>query len=410
MSQVESLYFSVEVYRMKILGFPLTDIKIMIKNIIIWVLSALVPKDKQLYLIGGWFGERFADNSRYLYLYNYIDSQTPKKVVWITSNEKIYKFLKNASLPVEMKGTWKSKWLHLKAGTHIIDQCCNDLDGYYSVRANRINVWHGIPMKKIWTEKKTQGGRVYSSLRDNGWFSAGRWSNFSLVVPSEFSENLFKQCLTNPKCKVIRRQYPRINYLRSKNRDRYYLTEFEKLQIEQIKKKKHDYNIVMYFPTFRDTSSTFPFGASDKKQLDELFNKLSDLNILIVMKPHFAEHGNVEFNYPNLLLLDKDADIYPFLPISDALITDYSSICFDYLVLDKPIVYNPYDYDFYKNSDRGLLLDYDNYTPGYKAYNVDELLNVLSDLKNNDWKDNFKEERTKLATLLFDEKFPMLLG
>ena len=76
--------------------------------------------------------------------------------------------------------------------------------------------------------------------------------------------------------------------------------------------------------------------------------------------------------------MPSDADVYTFLSEVDILITDYSSIYFDYLLWERPIIFFPYDLEYYRDEDRGLIFEYDEYTPGPKIFNAKELENVLS--------------------------------
>ncbi|MCP4220690.1 MAG: hypothetical protein GY765_39045, partial [bacterium] len=93
-------------------------------------------------------------------------------------------------------------------------------------------------------------------------------------------------------------------------------------------------------------------------------------------------------------------DIYPFLPLADLLITDYSSIYFDYLLLDRPIVFFPYDLETYINEERGLIFEYDRLTPGPHCFSREELekevFTALVDLK-----DSYKEKREEIGKLAF---------
>jgi hypothetical protein len=68
--------------------------------------------------------------------------------------------------------------------------------------------------------------------------------------------------------------------------------------------------------------------------------------------------------------------VYPFLPHADALVTDYSSVLFEYLLLDRPIVFYPYDLDRYRRS-RDFYYDYEKVTPGPRAADFEELLAAL---------------------------------
>ena len=87
-------------------------------------------------------------------------------------------------------------------------------------------------------------------------------------------------------------------------------------------------------------------------------------------------------DYSNIRVLDNESDMYPLFANVDLLITDYSSIFFDFLLTDKPVLFYPYDKDAYLTQDRSMYDDYDSVTPGHKAYNFEELYSKLEDFFN----------------------------
>ncbi len=100
------------------------------------------------------------------------------------------------------------------------------------------------------------------------------------------------------------------------------------------------------------------------------FENMKKNKIVIVTKLHFASkmfHNDFITDNDLLINLDESLDVYPILKESDLLITDYSSVYFDYLYLDREIVFYPYDLDYYKNDDRGLMFEYNEFTPGEKS-------------------------------------------
>ena len=105
---------------------------------------------------------------------------------------------------------------------------------------------------------------------------------------------------------------------------------------------------------------------------------------------------SVNNDFKNVIFINDEQignDINLALKSVDVLITDYSGIYFDYLLLNKPIVFFPFDYDYYKNKDRGFYYDYfdEKITPGPKAKNWDEILVLLEDLFNGN--DNYITKR-----------------
>lgn len=119
------------------------------------------------------------------------------------------------------------------------------------------------------------------------------------------------------------------------------------------------------------------------------------------LHPYQAELPVFQRHYDNILVLrNKDLEtenlqLYQVIPYSDALITDYSSIATDYLLLDKPIIFTLDDYEEYAAS-RGAFFPENakDYMKGYHIYNVDDLEKALRDIAVG--KDIYKEEREKI--------------
>ena len=81
--------------------------------------------------------------------------------------------------------------------------------------------------------------------------------------------------------------------------------------------------------------------------------------------------------------MDINQDIYSVINNFDLLITDYSSIYFDYLLSDNPIIFAPFDYDHFIGNQREFYYDYDEVTPGPKCKNWDEVLEWIVKFKDN---------------------------
>ena len=115
----------------------------------------------------------------------------------------------------------------------------------------------------------------------------------------------------------------------------------------------------------------------------------------MVCKLHFADKNSLNFELTdNYYKMDSDADIYPVFKYSDAMITDYSTIAFDYLLLDKPILYYPVDLQEYLKKCRGLYGEYNEITAGEKAYNENDLINAMQNIIDKN--DKYKKERENL--------------
>lgn len=371
----------------------------LICSIVIRILNVFFKKQKDIILIGGWFGQRFADNSKYLFLYlneNKIKYRL-NKIIFVTRNKKIYNYIKN-ELRYEtcMMYSLKSFYYHLVAKFYIIDQSPRkDLLGYLGINSIKINLWHGFPLKKIGYEKSIK--KV---------IQLGNWQNAYLLTCSEFGSSILGEAFKCFKDRRLKGMYPRNHYLLNCNK---YLDDREKSIIEKIEiAKKNKKKILMYLPTFRDKEKLKFLGVESEERIIKFFKFLQSNDYFLISKVHFAgtnivgkNRDNIYLQNKNFLNLDSDMDIYSILKEADILITDYSSVYFDYLYLDRDIVFYPYDLEYYKNNDRGLLFNYDEMTPGKKVYNIDELECVLQNLRYK--RDEFKDKRKEILLKCFEK-------
>jgi len=369
-----------------------------ISNLVVLLISLFIPKSKKIWLIGGWFGQRFADNSRYLFLY--LNDNKKKfgidKVVWITRNNDIFKELKKKGFEVYYTWELKSIWYHFRAKVHLIDQCPFDINPFFSIRSVRINLWHGFPLKKlgIYTRKDIKKiGYIKNKLMEIkkrlniNFDSPGLWSKHYLLASSNFSAKILGNVFNIPKEKVLIANYPRNDVFFYDNFENY-LMDKENNTLKKIKESKNKNMLILcYFPTFRDNKITYLFGSKNEDELSVFFDFLKEQNILLISKYHFAGEKNYKIfgNYSNTVInLSPEMDIYFILKYVDILITDYSSVYFDFLLCNKPIIFYPYDLKYYKDKDRGFIFDYDKISPGPKAYNLNQLKKIITEvIKNN---------------------------
>ena len=258
-----------------------------------------------------------------------------------------------------------------------------------------INLWHGVPLKRIeyddpliavnkFGQRKDIVGLIYNILVNKDDYHAVTSDYDSQKRQSSFRLKP-EQCaiVGNPRLDAI--------YNHFKNEEIFIEKDFE--NIENFKKQNK--KIFLYMPTFRDTKK----DISGWLQSKTVHNFLQNNNIILACKLHTNDKSIVDVCCENIYKINSNSDIYSLLKYSDALITDYSSIYFDYLLLDKPIIYYPLDLEEYQTKCRGFYAPYDELTAGVKAYNEQELIKAIQDVINGI--DNYKEERKVLRDKMF---------
>lgn len=139
----------------------------------------------------------------------------------------------------------------------------------------------------------------------------------------------------------------------------------------QLKGKK----IILYAPTFRDDDRKRELLGLD---IDKVAEELTS-NELLVIKLHPFERGDfcVTGGIRNNVLDLSNEDINDLLIISDILITDYSSVVFEYAILKRPMIFLAYDLEKYGTELRGFYYEYENFVPGPIVKNTEDLIKVM---------------------------------
>ncbi|MBS5817914.1 CDP-glycerol glycerophosphotransferase family protein [Proteus mirabilis] len=229
-----------------------------------------------------------------------------------------------------------------------------------------INVWHGIPLKKVGINDKHQS--KIKKLIYKYYYS---WCFYSLfVVSSEEVKKLIHSSF-NVKNNKIFISGSLIGENFSKSID---LEQNNKLKNILIKSRK---NKVLYAPTYRDGGKTqfFPFNGLDKNEFEKFLKKNE---ITIYIRPHHLEKNYkkyIEWEGIEYLGSDIISEITYYLENFNFLITDYSSILFDYMLTNGNLILLPYDYDIYKK-ERGLNFSIDE-------INYGDIATTLEDFKNS---------------------------
>ena len=248
-----------------------------------------------------------------------------------------------------------------------------------------IQTWHGTPLKRLGYDLTTEGGNALNSLKDmqNKYkVDAERYSY--LLAPSKFCTEKFTSCFNlkenNPECKIIEEGYPRNDFLSNYTQEDIRNIK-DNLGINNIGNKK----IILYAPTWRDNQHTSGVGYTYKVDVDfDLLQKELGNNYIILFRAHYFVANSFDFEKYNGFIYDvsKYESINDLYVISDMLITDYSSVFFDYAILKRPIIFYMYDLKAYKEDIRGFYVDLQE-LPGNIVENEKDLINEVNELSKN---------------------------
>ena len=293
-------------------------------------------------------------------IYNYlIENKDYKdyKFIWAFKNpKKDHLIKKNKNLTI-VKSKSKDYYKYLSKSKYWIVNSLLDLSVIKKKNQIYVQCWHGTPLKKLRCDITVTGSVLNTKeevIKRNN-LDVAKIDYF--ISPSKYSTEKFTSAFNlknlNKENIIIEKGYPRndklINYTQNDIND-----IKEKLNIKTNKK------IILYAPTFRDDEHKSGLGYTYKLNID--FDKLKKelgKDYVILFRAHYFIANSFDFNkYKDFVYNVSDYDdINDLYIISDLLITDYSSVFFDYAILKRPILFYMYDYKNYKTKLRDFYLD-----------------------------------------------------
>jgi len=241
--------------------------------------------------------------------------------------------------------------------------------------ALKINLWHGVPMKKI--EHDIDSGELQKIYNPKGLLNKVMArlkapyvydKTVHILATSEEVKSLFAKAFKVKSNQVFIAGYPR-------------LAPFWDDSLLMPDSWVGFNDVFIYMPTFRDNSSNFlQLAFPDPKKLNTL---CQELNMLLAFKlhPNTAQKELEPFKgLSNIQLIENNTDVYPLLKFTSGLITDYSSIYNDYSALHKPILFYAPDLKQYNKNSRGTYFDYNEITFNKSLETYAEFEKALSDI------------------------------
>jgi hypothetical protein len=347
-----------------------------------FIFGNLIPIKSSLVLFHGSTVSSYNESTRYLYEHLLKDEASSSlSIVWMTDSKVVYDYLRRLDRPVSMHRSIGGLWHYVRAGIVISNGTSYpSLLKFTGLSTIKICLHHGTgPRSTNASDEK----RVKDSFTILKKLSRFDYFNFT----SKYSNIVVgKMQFLIPKNKRVVLGLPRCDHLLDNNfvnklrQNKPLLTRLN----YQIKNKD---NCILYSPTWRpkDSPLSFPLSLLEGFIIGDFDNWLKSNNILFFISAHPLMEDFEDFsNCTNILYLDRSpvVDINQLLPEIDLLITDYSSIATDFMLMDRPVIYVMPDYLYYLY-DFGLLEDMRVNLPGLEAENMLELQkHIIRSLKN----------------------------
>lgn len=332
-----------------------------------------MPVKPRTILYESFLGRNFSDSPKAIY--NYLQANYPGrfKHVWIMNPGVEETPAGQPNTTVVKRFGWRYMYYLATAKFQVINM---RQPKWFVKRPGTkfLATWHGTPLKHLVfdMDNVASANPLYKEI----FYEQSRQWDY-LVTANQFSVDVFEHAFMYPVKQMLPSGYPRNDILSAPDRDE---------QAKQIKLKLGiplDKKIILYAPTWRDDDY---YGVGDYKftlklDIDRLRRELGDEYVLVLRTHYFiTEHldttGFGDFVY-NESSYDDISELYL---IADVLITDYSSVFFDYAILKRPILYFVYDYEKYGSVLRGFYLNMEKDLPGPLLKTNDDVLAALHDL------------------------------
>lgn len=350
-----------------LLGYPL------------YLLSFLCFRDSNKWVVGSENG--FVGNCKFFLLDENIKS-IDKEIYWISSSKKDLERIRKAYSKVYYRWSLKGVYHSLTAKVYIYSHYPSDINFWTSGGAKTVNLWHGVGIKNI--EFKTSVGNAGRIFNEKNILTRIYLPHLFrrpdlMLSTSPMMTKHFSECFRIAEQNCVEDMYPRCKpFFWSPAKLRMFIYKYEDSSVKDLFENIQNYALTyLYMPTWREDRSDFITNSGI--DFDILNRVLQEKCALFLLKLHPATNLSIDISvYSNILIVDKNIDIYSVLPITDILITDYSSIYYDYILMKKKgVLLFPFDYSNYISQDRDLAFDFDIYTPGNRAYTFEELLKFI---------------------------------
>jgi len=327
-----------------------------------------LPQKDNLVFFESFLGRSYSDNPKYIY--EYLDKHYPEyKTVWSTR--------KKTNIPGNAKQVQRYSlgyFYTLARAKYWITN--SQLPLYFKKREQGVylQTWHGTPLKRIGFDVNDKKSSSDPKYKENFYRQSRRWDYMNAA--NEFSAKIFRRTFLFENT-MLKLGYPRNDILYNKNNSEDIMKLKKKFNLPTNKK------IILYAPTWRDDGHVAKgkYNFSLELDLKAMQEKLGS-EYIVILRMHYLISEKIDLSDINEFAfnLSDHPDIGELYLISDILITDYSSVFFDYANLKRPILFYTYDLEKYRDELRGFYLDMEKDLPGPILQTtekvIDEIINI----------------------------------
>ena len=322
------------------------------------LMSRMAPKSRTVVFVGRW---HFGDNLKYAWLAALERAQEAGYECWYlppdAAQQALVESLGAPCLPWDYRD-WSPAHFQVAQRTAVLVIADHFFSAAYHPNpyapalfegARWVQLWHGISIKEVALRYPT-ALRGMSAFRAESLASCGRYAAF--VGSSEAAQDEWRRWFAFERYSAV--GYPRGDVLLREPSERDLLNvDREALELAAGTRRRGG-RVVLYVPTFRDQElGTWVYRAG----LREMAQALAARGDALLVNLHpldQPEQAQLQRRYPEVRFVREKSDLYPLLREVDLLVTDYSSLMFDYLPLARPLLFYRPDHRQYVDESRPL--------------------------------------------------------
>jgi len=323
---------------------------------LLFQMIGILPANKKLIIFESYLGRQYSCNPRAIY--EYMKDHYPEYTMYWSVDPRYIRNFANKDLKIIKR--FSVKWLLMLASAKY--WVSNSRMPHWLPKPKHtiyVQTWHGTPLKKLALDMEEVyiGGMDAEKYKKDFLEESGRWDY--LIAPNEYSSEIFRRAF-GFKNEMIESGYPRNDYL----------IKMKDADIEELKKRLHlptGKKVILYAPTWRDDQFNERGEYRFRLQLDlrKMKERLGN-DYIILLRLHYLIKDAVDISEYKGFAYDfsHHEDIRELYVLSDLLITDYSSVFFDYSILKRPMIFYVYDIEDYRDRLRGFYFDFEKTAPG----------------------------------------------
>ncbi|WP_330296377.1 bifunctional glycosyltransferase/CDP-glycerol:glycerophosphate glycerophosphotransferase [Streptomyces sp. NBC_00503] len=330
-----------------------------------------LPVKKGTVVFESHMGKQYSDSPKAIYE-ELVRSGAPFEAIWSYEGKEPRGFPKEATL------VRRWSWAYLRALAQA--EFWVDNQGFPLALAKRpgttyIQTWHGSALKRMGFHEprtKAQGKAGQDRLQS----ALDRFDHF--LIRSEHDTRTLAKGFRLRDGVLLRTGYPRNDALVAAHRSEAHTGERIRGPLAGELGIDPDKKVLLYAPTFRANADGAVEGFEFPFDVEEFADRLGDRFTLLV-RTHYLNSAVLPPSVAGRVVdVSKYHDVTPLLALADGLITDYSSVMFDYAVLDRPMLFFAYDYEKYATDIRGTYFDLKEKAPGPVLATAEELLQAIA--------------------------------